>query len=68
MNMPLPISGWRGSNGQDSWPRNYGGSSYAGPETLRKALVNSHNTAAAQALMTPCGRGQFRCLPARDGH
>ena len=55
MNMPLPISGWRGSNGQDSWPRNYGGSSYAGPETLRKALVNSHNTAAAQALMTLVG-------------
>lgn len=55
MNMPLPISGWRGSNGQDSWPRNYGGSSYAGPETLRKALVNSHNTASAQALMTLVG-------------
>ncbi len=55
MNMPLPISGWRGSNGQDSWPRNYGGSSYAGPETLRKALINSHNTAAAQALMTLVG-------------
>lgn len=55
MNMPLPISGWRGSNGQDSWPRNYGGSSYSGPETLRKALINSHNTAAAQALMTLVG-------------
>ena len=29
--------------------------SAAGPETLRKALVNSHNTAAAQALMTLVG-------------
>ena len=42
-------------NAWRSWPRNYGGSSYAGPETLRKALVNSHNTAAAQALMTLVG-------------
>ena len=54
-NMPLPISGWRGSDGKDSWPRNYGGGGYVGPETLRKALQNSHNTAAAQALMTMVG-------------
>lgn len=54
-NMPLPISGWRGSNGQDSWPRNYGGGGYVGPETLRTALMKSHNTAAAQTLMTMVG-------------
>ena len=54
-NMPLPISGWRGSDGKDSWPRNYGGGGYVGPETLRVALQNSHNTAAAQALMTMVG-------------
>lgn len=54
-NMPLPISGWKGTNGQDTWPRNYGGGSYVGPETLRTALVKSHNTAAAQALMTMVG-------------
>ena len=54
-NMPLPISGWRGSDGKDTWPRNYGGGGYVGPETLRKALQNSHNTAAAQALMTMVG-------------
>lgn len=50
-NMPLPIEGWRGSNGKDSWPKNYGGSSYRGPETLRTALTKSDNTATAQALM-----------------
>lgn len=54
-NMPLPIAGWKNSKGQDSWPTNYGGKNYAGPETLRKALVNSHNTAAAQTLMTMVG-------------
>ena len=51
-NMPLPIAGWKDSKGRDTWPKNYGGSNYAGPQTLRKALVNSHNTAAAQTLMT----------------
>ena len=54
-NMPLPISGWRGEDGKDTWPRNYGGGGYVGPETLRQALVKSHNTAAAQALMTMVG-------------
>ena len=54
-NMPLPIAGWKDSKGKDSWPQNYGGSYYAGPQTLRKALVNSHNTAAAQTLMTMVG-------------
>lgn len=50
-NMPVPIPGWKGGDGQDTWPRNYGGSSYRGPETLRTALTKSDNTAAAQALM-----------------
>ena len=50
-NMPLPIRGWTGSKGKDSWPQNYGGSSYRGPETLRTALTKSDNTAAAYALM-----------------
>ena len=54
-NMPLPIQGWTGSAGKDSWPQNYGGSSYRGPQTLRTSLVKSDNTATAQALMTYVG-------------
>ncbi len=54
-NIPAPIPGWRGADGQDTWPRNYGGSNYRGPETFREALVRSDNTAAAQALMTFVG-------------
>ena len=54
-NMPLPIAGWRGSDGKDSWPQNYGGSSYRGPETMRTALTRSDNTAAAYALMNFVG-------------
>ena len=54
-NMPLPIQGWTSSGGKDSWPKNYGGSSYRGPQTLRTSLVKSDNTATAQALMTYVG-------------
>ena len=54
-NMPLPIAGWKGSDGKDSWPQNYGGSSYRGPETVRTALTRSDNTAAAYALMNFVG-------------
>ena len=54
-NMPLPIQGWTGSGGKDSWPQNYGGSSYRGPQTLRTSLVKSDNTATAQALMNYVG-------------
>lgn len=54
-NMPLPISGWRGSDGKDTWPKNYGGGGYVGPETLREALKRSHNVGAAQTLMTMVG-------------
>ena len=54
-NMPLPIAGWKDSYGKDSWPRNYGGAGYTGPETLRTAMAKSHNTSAAQTLMTRVG-------------
>ncbi len=53
-NMPIPISGWK-VNGKDSFPKNYGGGGYKGAETFREALRSSHNTAAAQALMTYVG-------------
>ena len=54
-NMPLPISGWKDSYGNDSWPKNYGGAGYTGPETLRTAMARSHNTAAAQTLLGRVG-------------
>ena len=54
-NIPVPVTGWTGDNGQDTWPKNYGGSSYRGAETLRTALVKSDNTAAAYALMNLVG-------------
>ena len=54
-NMPLPITGYLDSNRQETWPQNYGGSSYRGPETLRTALMKSDNTAAAYALMNYVG-------------
>jgi penicillin-binding protein 1A len=54
-NMPIPIAGWRGADGKDTWPKNYGGANYRGPETLRTALVKSDNTATAQAMMTYVG-------------
>lgn len=54
-NLPLPIAGWKDEHLQDSWPKNYGGSSYTGPETLREALRNSHNVGAAQALLNMVG-------------
>ena len=54
-NMPVPISGWKDSHGNDSWPKNYGGAGYTGPVTLRQAMAKSQNTAAAQTLMTRVG-------------
>ena len=54
-NMPLPIHGYLDSNLKETWPQNYGGSSYRGPETLRTALMKSDNTAAAYALMNYVG-------------
>ena len=57
-NMPVPIAGWKDSNGNDSWPQNYGGGSYQGPQSFRTALRSSYNTAAAQILMTYVGVGR----------
>ncbi len=54
-NMPLPIPGWKDAKGNDSWPTNYGGGGYVGPETLRTALMKSHNTAAAYTLLNRVG-------------
>ncbi len=54
-NMPLPIAGWKDAKGNDSWPKNYGGAGYVGPETLRTAMAKSHNTSAASVLMTMVG-------------
>ena len=54
-NMPVPITGWRDSNGKDSWPQNYGGGGYQGPQSFRNALRNSYNTSAASILMTYVG-------------
>jgi len=54
-NMPVPISGWKDSSGKDSWPQNYGGGSYQGPQSFRNAMRNSHNTSAAQVLMSYVG-------------
>ena len=57
-NIPVPISGWKDARGNDSWPTNYGGGGYTGPETLRTAMKKSHNTSAAQTLMTMVGINQ----------
>ena len=54
-NMPLPIAGWKDAKGNDSWPTNYGGGGYVGPEPLRTAMAKSHNTAAAYTLLMKVG-------------
>ena len=54
-NIPVPIPGWKDARGNNSWPQNYGGGGYVGPETLRTAMAKSHNTAAASTLMTIVG-------------
>lgn len=54
-NMPLPISGWKDAKGNDSWPKNYGGAGYTGPETMRTGMAKSHNTAAAYTLLNMVG-------------
>ncbi len=53
-NIPVPISGWRGDDGRDTWPKNYGGG-YAGPETLRQAMKRSNNVSAARTLVDMVG-------------
>ena len=54
-NIPAPITGWKDAKGNNSWPKNYGGAGYVGPETLRTAMAKSHNTSAAATLMTMVG-------------
>ncbi|MEG2950640.1 MAG: transglycosylase domain-containing protein [Clostridia bacterium] len=54
-NIPVPITGWTGADGKDTWPKNYGGGGYAGPETLRTAIRQSHNVASAQVLLNMVG-------------
>ena len=54
-NIPVPINGWKDSRGRNSWPKNYGGGGYVGPETLRAGMAKSHNTAAASVLMNMVG-------------
>ena len=54
-NMPVPIPGWKDSASRDSWPQNYGGGGYTGPQSFRDALRNSYNTSAADILMTYVG-------------
>ena len=54
-NMPVPIAGGKDASGKDSWPQNYGGGGYKGPQSFRSALRNSHNTSAAQILMSYVG-------------
>ena len=52
LNLPIQIAGWDSETG---FPTNYEGGGYSGVETLRVAINRSHNTAAAQALMTYVG-------------
>ena len=47
INAPLKIEGWDTPKG---YPSNFSGSSFTGVETLRRAMVKSNNTSAAQAL------------------
>lgn len=54
-NMPVPVSGWMDENNKETWPKNYGGSTYSGPSTLRNAVKRSQNVSAAQTLMTLVG-------------
>ncbi|MEG1777186.1 MAG: transglycosylase domain-containing protein, partial [Clostridia bacterium] len=54
-NIPVPIAGWTDSDGKDTWPKNYGGGKYAGPETLREGMRRSHNVVAAQVLLNMVG-------------
>lgn len=52
LNLPIQIAGWDSETG---YPENYEGGGYSGVESLRVAMNRSHNTAAAQALMTYVG-------------
>ncbi len=50
-NMPVPIHGWNDGGGKDYYPSNSGGGGFTGPTTFRKAMRQSYNTGAAQALL-----------------
>ena len=52
LNLPIPILNWQSEN---KYPNNYGGGGFTGVESMRYAMNKSHNTAAAQALMTYVG-------------
>ena len=52
LNLPIQIVGWDSETG---YPTNYEGGIYLGVESLRVAINRSHNTAAAQALMSYVG-------------
>ncbi|MCE5343951.1 MAG: transglycosylase domain-containing protein, partial [Eubacteriales bacterium] len=54
-NMPLPITGWKDDDGNDTWPKNYGGGGYTGPTTLRVAMKRSLNVSASYTLMNLVG-------------
>ncbi len=57
-NMPVPIDGWNDNNGKPSWPKNYGGGGYTGPQSFRNAIKKSVNTSAADVLQTYVGVGR----------
>ena len=52
MNLPIQIKDWDSETG---YPENYEGGAYTGVVTMRQAINQSLNTAAAQALMTYVG-------------
>lgn len=52
LNLPIPILNWVSEN---RYPNNFGGGGFTGSESMRYAMNRSHNTAAAQALMTYVG-------------
>jgi len=57
-NMPVPIHGWNDGTGRDYYPSNYGGGGFTGPTTFRRAMRQSFNTGAAQALLYYVGVDQ----------
>ena len=52
LNLPIQITGWDSEAG---YPQNYGGGSFTGVESIRTAINQSHNTAAAQTLYSYVG-------------
>ncbi len=52
LNLPITIKGWVSDNG---YPKNFGGGSYSGVESMRVAINKSHNTSTAHVLMDYVG-------------